>query len=117
MAGVVAPRLHDGITLGLVIVFSLDSSRLTSTPNHTISPIENIVVGLRAVTIALVQGTGHDIESLKMRKKQPQRYQAGICWRSRADPLRAVPAGRWPYSAPLGRPRAAALDRRNRRVT
>jgi hypothetical protein len=50
-----------------VIVFSLDSSCLTSTSNDAISPIED-VVGLRGVTIAFVQGTGRDIESLKMRR-------------------------------------------------
>ena len=68
MASGSAPRVYDGITLGLVIVFSLDSSCLTSTSNDAISPSED-VVGLRGVTIAFVQGTGREIEWLEMPKK------------------------------------------------
>ena len=48
------------ITLGLVIVFTLHCSSTESTSKHTISPSEDIVVGLLAVAIAFVLATGRD---------------------------------------------------------
>ncbi len=48
------------ITLGLVIVFTLSSSSATSTAKHSVSPVEDIVVGVLVLVIALVLGTGRD---------------------------------------------------------
>jgi hypothetical protein len=60
MFGYLLGAYLTSITLGLVIVFSLHGSSAASTSKHTISPVEDIVVGLLAVAIAFVLGTGRD---------------------------------------------------------
>ncbi len=60
MAGYLLGAYTTSITLGLVIVFTLQGSGSESTSKHTISPAEDIVVGLLAILIALVLGTGRD---------------------------------------------------------
>jgi len=60
MLGYVLGAYTTSITLGLLIVFSLHRSSTESTSKHTISPVEDIVVGLLAVVIAFVLGTGRD---------------------------------------------------------
>jgi hypothetical protein len=60
MVGYLLGAYMTSITLGLVIVFTLSSSSATSTAKHSISPVEDIVVGLLVVTIAFVLATGRD---------------------------------------------------------
>jgi hypothetical protein len=60
MAGYLLGAYMTSITLGLVIVFTLHGSSTESTSKHTVSPVEDIVVGLLAVTIAFVLRTGRD---------------------------------------------------------
>jgi hypothetical protein len=60
MAGYLLGAYTTSITLGLVIVFTLQGSGSESTSKHTISPAEDIVVGLLAMLIAFVLGTGRD---------------------------------------------------------
>jgi Sap, sulfolipid-1-addressing protein len=60
MVGYLLGAYTTSITLGLVIVFSLSSSSATSTAKHTISPVEDIAVGLLAMAIAFVLATGRD---------------------------------------------------------
>jgi Sap, sulfolipid-1-addressing protein len=60
MAGYLLGAYMTSITLGLVIVFTLQGSNTESTSKHTISPLEDIVVGLLVVAIAFVLATGRD---------------------------------------------------------
>ena len=60
MIGYLLGAYTTSITLGLVIVFTLSNSSATSTAKHTISPLEDIVVGLLAIAIAFVLRTGRD---------------------------------------------------------
>jgi hypothetical protein len=60
MAGYLLGAYMTSITLGLVIVFTLQGSSTESTSKHTISPLEDIVVGLLVVAIAFVLATGRD---------------------------------------------------------
>ena len=60
MVGYLAGAYTASITLGLVIVFTLPNSSATSSAKHTISPLEDIVVGLLAIVIAFVLRTGRD---------------------------------------------------------
>jgi Sap, sulfolipid-1-addressing protein len=60
MIGYLLGAYTTSITLGLVIVFTLQGSSTESTSKHTVSPLEDIVVGLLAVLIAFVLGTGRD---------------------------------------------------------
>ncbi len=60
MVGYLLGAYMTSITLGLVIVFSLQGSSTESTSKHTIGPVEDIVVGLLALVIAFVLRTGRD---------------------------------------------------------
>jgi hypothetical protein len=60
MAGYLLGAYMTSITLGLVIVFTLHGSSTESTSKRTISPGEDIVVGLLVVAIAFVLATGRD---------------------------------------------------------
>ncbi len=60
MIGYVLGAYTTSITLGLVIVFSLHGSSTENTSKHTISPLEDIVVGLLALAIAWVVRTRRD---------------------------------------------------------
>jgi hypothetical protein len=60
MVGYLLGAYMTSITLGLVIVFTLQGSSTESTSKHTISPLEDIVVGLLAVAIAFMLATGRD---------------------------------------------------------
>jgi hypothetical protein len=60
MIGYLLGAYTTSITLGLVIVFTLSDSSATSTAKHTISPIEDIVVGSLVLLIAFVLRTGRD---------------------------------------------------------
>ena len=62
------------ITLGLVIVFSLHGSSAVSTSKHTLSPAEDIVLGVLALPIAFVLGTGRDA-ALKRRRRTTEAGQ------------------------------------------
>jgi hypothetical protein len=68
MVGYLLGAYTTSITLGLVIVFTLPNSSATSTAKHTISPIEDIVVGILVLLIAFVLGTGRD-QPLQQRRQ------------------------------------------------
>jgi Sap, sulfolipid-1-addressing protein len=69
MLGYLLGAYTTSITLGLLIVFSLNGSSTESTSKHTISPVEDIVVGVIAVAIAWVLRTGRD-QPLKERRRK-----------------------------------------------
>ena len=69
MLGYLLGAYTTSITLGLVIVFSLHSSSSVSTSKHTLSPAEDLVVGVLALVIALVLATGRDAP-LKQRRER-----------------------------------------------
>jgi hypothetical protein len=60
MVGYLLGAYTTSITLGVVIVFTLHGSGTESTSKHTIGPLEDIVIGLVAITIAIVLRTGRD---------------------------------------------------------
>src|SRR6476620_10803943 len=59
MFGYLLGALMMSITAGLLIVFSLHGSASESTA-HTMGPIEDVVVGLVALLVAYVLGSGRD---------------------------------------------------------
>ena len=69
MVGYLLGAYTTSITLGLLIVFSLNGSSTESTSKHTISPVEDIVVGVIAVAIAWVLRTRRD-QPLKERRRK-----------------------------------------------
>jgi hypothetical protein len=72
MFGYLLGAYLTSITLGLIIVFSLHGSSAVSTSKHTLSPVEDIVVGLLAVAIAWALRTGRDrpLQERRHRKQE-----------------------------------------------
>src|SRR4051812_19799373 len=60
MLGYLLGAYTTSITVGLLIVSTLHGSSVEATSKHTVSPLEDIVVGLLAVAIAFVLHTGRD---------------------------------------------------------
>ena len=72
MVGYLLGAYMTSITLGLVIVFSLHGSSTESTSKHTVSPVEDIVVGLLALAIAIVLRTGRDQPFQERRREKKE---------------------------------------------
>jgi hypothetical protein len=69
MLGYLLGAYTTSITLGLLIVFSLHGSGAASTAKHTISPMEDIVVGIIALVVSFVLATGRD-QPFQERRRQ-----------------------------------------------
>lgn len=69
MLGYLLGAYTTSITLGLVIVFSLQGSSFVSTSRQAIGPGEDIAVGLILILIAWVLRSGHD-ERLRERRRR-----------------------------------------------
>jgi len=69
MLGYLLGAYTTSITLGLLIVFSLNGSSTESTSKNTISPVEDIVVGLLLLALAWVLRTGRD-QPFQERRRQ-----------------------------------------------
>ncbi len=74
MLGYLLGAYTTSITLGLLIVFSLNGSSSVDTAKSTLSPAEDIVVGLIALLVAFVLGGGRG-ESLQKRRRQRKEAQ------------------------------------------
>jgi Sap, sulfolipid-1-addressing protein len=74
MLGYLLGAYLTSITAGLLIVFSLHGSASESTA-HTMGPIEDIVVGLVALLVAYVLGSGRDapLQQRRRRRKEAKR--------------------------------------------
>ncbi len=83
MLGYLLGALMTSITLGLVIVFSFESSSTVSTTKQTLSPIATMVLGAILLTAAFTVATGRfhrAVERRRTRKprkedKEPPRWQ------------------------------------------
>lgn len=75
MLGYLLGALLTSITAGLLIVFSLHGSASVSTA-HTMGPIEDIVVGLVALLVAFVLGTGRDAPLQRRRQRRNEAKEA-----------------------------------------
>ena len=82
MAGYLLGAYLTSITLGLLIVFSLHGSSTESSSKHTVSPAEDIVIGLLAVLLAYILRTGRDqpLQACRRQKREARltaRQQSG----------------------------------------
>jgi hypothetical protein len=75
MLGYLLGALTTSITAGLLIVFSLHGSASESTA-HTMGPIEDIVVGLLALLVAYVLGSGRDARLQERRRRRKEAKEA-----------------------------------------
>ena len=83
MLGYLLGALMNSITLGLVIVFSLESSDAVTTTENTLSPAATLALGGIALVAAFVVGTGRHQrvgERRRARKKDkgPPRWQQAL---------------------------------------
>jgi Sap, sulfolipid-1-addressing protein len=88
MLGYLLGALMTSITLGLIIVFSLQDSSTVSTTKNTLSPLATIALGAIFLTLAFVVATGRwgrAIERRRVRKtrkgkedKGPPRWQQAL---------------------------------------
>jgi hypothetical protein len=72
MLGYLLGAYTTSISLGLLIVFSLHGSESVSTAKHALSPAEDIVVGLLALLIAFVLGSGRDARLQERRQRRKE---------------------------------------------
>jgi hypothetical protein len=75
MLGYLLGAYTTSITAGLLIVFSLHGSASESTA-HTMGPIEDIVVGLVALLVAYVLGSGRDAPLQERRRRRQAAKEA-----------------------------------------
>lgn len=86
MLGYLLGALMTSLTLGLVIVFSLDGSAAVTTTEHTLSPAATMALGGISLTAAFVLGTGRYDRAAARRRahakrkadKGPPRWQRAI---------------------------------------
>jgi hypothetical protein len=76
MLGYLLGALLTSITAGLLIVFSLHGSASVSTAKHTLGPGEDIVVGLVALLVAFVLGSGRDAPLQQRRQRKREAKEA-----------------------------------------
>jgi hypothetical protein len=72
MLGYLLGAYTTSISLGLLIVFSLHGSESVSTAKHTLGPGADIVVGLLALLVAFVLGTGRDAPLQRRRERRKE---------------------------------------------
>lgn len=86
MLGYLLGALMTSVTLGLVIIFSLEDSDAVSTTQHTLSPVATMVLGAIALAAAFVLWTGRDRSAAERRRarrgakkeKGPPRWQRAL---------------------------------------
>jgi hypothetical protein len=85
MLGYLLGALLTSITAGLLIVFSLHGSASVSTAKQTLGPAEDIVVGLVALLVAYVLGSGRDerLQERRRRRKEAKQAEPKESWPER----------------------------------
>jgi Sap, sulfolipid-1-addressing protein len=76
MLGYLLGAYTTSISLGLLIVFSLNDTSSVSTAKSTLSPSEDIVVGLITLLVAFVLGTGRDARLRERRQRRKEAKEA-----------------------------------------
>ena len=83
MLGYLLGALMTSVTLGLVIVFSIEGSDATTTTKNTLSPAATLALGAVALVAAVVVGTGRQQRASERRRarnkdKGPPRWQQAL---------------------------------------
>jgi Sap, sulfolipid-1-addressing protein len=96
MFGYLLGAYLTSITVGLVLVFSLSGSAIEKTSKRTISPVEDLILGVIAIALAWVLRTGRDrpFQERRRAKKDAKlraRREAGR--RTESLPLRMLGKG------------------------
>ena len=84
LIGYLFGALFTSITLGLVIVFSIEDSSVVDTTKNTLSPVANFALGGILLVIAYVLATGRDQKLSKRRGQKKaakeRRFPAPPTW-------------------------------------
>jgi hypothetical protein len=85
MLGYLLGAYLTSISLGMLIVFSLNDSSSVDTAKSTLSPSEDVVVGLIALVVAFVLRTGRDakLRERRQRRKQEKAVEEKESWPER----------------------------------
>jgi hypothetical protein len=92
MLGYLLGAYLTSISLGLLIVFSLHGSGSAEAARHTLSPLEDIAVGLIALLVAYVLGTDRDA-ALRERRRRRKEAKQGKGKAKEPLPLRMLGKG------------------------
>jgi hypothetical protein len=86
LVGYLLGAMMTSVTLGLIIVFTLQDSGATSTTQKTLSPAADLALGGLLIAIALVLGTGADQRRKERRSaKKPKKDKGPPRWRRTLD--------------------------------
>jgi hypothetical protein len=75
MLGYLLGAYLTSISLGLLVVFSLHGTGSAESARHTLSPVEDLVVGLIALLVAFVLETDRDARLKERRRKRKEAKQ------------------------------------------
>jgi hypothetical protein len=92
MFGYLLGAYTTSIALGLLIVFSLNDSSGVSTAKQSLSPVQDIVVGLILLLVAFVLGGGR-AERLRERRRQRREEKKGPTEEKKSLPERMLGSG------------------------
>ncbi len=84
MLGYLLGAYTTSVSLGLVIVLSLNDSSAVNTAHNALSPGADIVLGLLALLVAFVLGTGRD-QPVRQRRQQRKEAKGG------GEPTQSLP--------------------------
>lgn len=76
MFGYLLGAYTTSITLGLLIVFSLNGSDSVSSAKHTLGPVQDIVIGLLLLLVGFVLATGRDSPLQRRRQQRKEKKEA-----------------------------------------
>src|SRR5436190_6810699 len=76
MLGYLLGAYLTSITVGLLIVFSLHGTDAAETTRHTLSPIEDLVIGCLALLVAYVLSGGRTEALRERRRRRKETKQA-----------------------------------------
>jgi Sap, sulfolipid-1-addressing protein len=96
MLGYLLGAVITSVTVGLVVVFSLEGSSAANTAQHTVNPAVDIALGILALVIALILGKGYDHRLSERR-------------RARKGPKKDTGPPRWQKALSTGSPRLTFL--------
>jgi hypothetical protein len=88
MLGYLLGAYLTSISLGLLIVFSLHGSGSVETARHTLSPVEDLVIGSIALLVAFVLGTGR---TARLRERRKRRKEAKEAKAGKGEPKPSLP--------------------------
>jgi hypothetical protein len=92
MLGYLLGAYVTSITLGLLIVFSLNDSSSVSTAKQSLSPVEDIVAGLLLLLVAFVLGGGR-AQQLRDRRRERKEKKQGSGEAKKSLPERMLGSG------------------------